>query len=786
MTNDATADMPLGGSFMEPPQGGLSPPSHPTVHRSTTRQPTLLEAPDLPQRKASVASVVGTKEPFLSPRVWSRPYGTRTGSMSLINRWRAQSSWEHAGEGQVTYVEDHNRAEVKVEEGSDNGSFAAPGVQHGVLNQLQATAIAGNDISSSCFYATGIVAASAGIYAPFCFLIVSVLLYFFRSIYSEVFSALPMNGGTYTALLNTSNKQMAAFAAIFSTLSYTATAVTSAASAGEYLQYGWDVIPADAVAVSVLCFFAFLTILGITESANVAAGLFIVHCVTIFTLIVASIVYVIRDEGSTLAHAWHLTLTEDPISYVFAHPHKELGQCLLFGFSSALLGVTGFESSANYIEEQKPGVFPKTLRNMWIVVSLMNPALGVLAMGVLDISVVAGESKNYVLAEMADVVIGDWFKTVVILDAAVVLAGAVLTSYVGITGMHRRLALDRIMPSVFLQTNKWRGTNHVIILIFLAMTVSLKFMVSDMAVLGGVYAIAFLFVMELFCLSNLLLKFKRGKLRREPIASPVVVVIAMILVGVGLYGNIVGDDRNLKYFLMYSFIFSVVVIITLTRVPVLRIIAKLLPSGRLQKYIRDKVIEIRSFPIVFFTNTASLTTLNKVVQYVIENEETNTIKIVHCFGGATLCDEEAEENEKKFMNHLEHEAAIIDRMYPKLTVEVVYIQAAFTPAAVERIAETLQVPTNNMFITCPGDRFPHNIGHFGGVRVITHGGDTVAPELCHAEAEVDFMAPEVAEARPSRQPSAMVVNTPEAPAAPAPAQAAPAPVAPAPPVDEEY
>jgi hypothetical protein len=32
--------------------------------------------------------------------------------------------------------------------------------------------------------------------------------------------------------------------------------------------------------------------------------------------------------------------------------------------NQAMLGVTGFETSANFVEEQKPGVYPRTLRNM--------------------------------------------------------------------------------------------------------------------------------------------------------------------------------------------------------------------------------------------------------------------------------------------------------------------------------------------------------------------------------------------------------------------------------------
>jgi hypothetical protein len=35
------------------------------------------------------------------------------------------------------------------------------------------------------------------------------------------------------------------------------------------------------------------------------------------------------------------------------------------GVSSGLLGITGFETSSNFVEEQAPGVFVKTLRNMY-------------------------------------------------------------------------------------------------------------------------------------------------------------------------------------------------------------------------------------------------------------------------------------------------------------------------------------------------------------------------------------------------------------------------------------
>lgn len=67
----------------------------------------------------------------------------------------------------------------------------------------------------------------AGPLAPICLLVVGLGLYVFRPIYGEVVTALPVNGGSYNALLNTTSKPMAALAACLSLLSYIATYVDS-------------------------------------------------------------------------------------------------------------------------------------------------------------------------------------------------------------------------------------------------------------------------------------------------------------------------------------------------------------------------------------------------------------------------------------------------------------------------------------------------------------------------------------------------------------------------------
>ncbi len=96
------------------------------------------------------------------------------------------------------------------------------------LNQLEATAICGNDISSSCLYVSGLAIVYSGQYAWISLLMVAGVLFLFRKIYGEVVGALPLNGGAYNALLNTTQKSTASLAAGLTVLSYMATSVISA------------------------------------------------------------------------------------------------------------------------------------------------------------------------------------------------------------------------------------------------------------------------------------------------------------------------------------------------------------------------------------------------------------------------------------------------------------------------------------------------------------------------------------------------------------------------------
>lgn len=155
------------------------------------------------------------------------------------------------------------------------------------LGEWLATSICGNDITSSCFYCTGLVVHQAGVWAPLCMALVSFTLYLFRKIYGEAVTALPLNGGAYNVLLNTTSKSTASIAACLTILSYIATAVVSAGSAVAYFGNIWGAVhgsPVTYFVILLLVGFACLTLFGITDSARTALVIFILHLTTLTIL----------------------------------------------------------------------------------------------------------------------------------------------------------------------------------------------------------------------------------------------------------------------------------------------------------------------------------------------------------------------------------------------------------------------------------------------------------------------------------------------------------------------
>jgi amino acid transporter len=572
---------------------------------------------------------------------------------------------------------------------------------HERLGPWHATAICGNDITSSCLYVSAIATVYAHALAPVALLMVAGVLYLYRKIYTEVVEALPLNGGIYNCLLNSTRKFSAAVAACLTLLSYMATAVLSAKTAAEYLETLVPWLPPMEATAAILVVFAALTILGISESARVALVIFILNMATL-TIFVAWSAGAVAETGfQVLGENWSALWAEN-----------RWQKNLFLGFSAALLGVSGFESSANFVEEQRPGVFRLTLRNMWLAVSIFNPIIVMAALALLPVPEIVA-AKEELLSRLGLQVGGRFLHTLVVVDAVLVLSGAVLTSYVGISGLIHRMTLDQCLPHFFLKTNR-RGTRHRIVLGFMILTISILYLTGgNLLSLAGVYTISFLSVMTLFGIGNIMLKVNRRELKRTFRAPWATVICGVLATTAGIVGNIVIDPNFLLYFAVYFIPAVFLVSLMYARIPIL--MASLGLANELlerifiwRTVIIDKITDITDIRVVLFIRGGKLARLSKAFEYIVRNESSKKVYAVHLYPDPAYSQDAEIEEALKVMREL----------YPDLTIDYVSRLGQFNAETVDELSRELDVPKTNMFIGAPEAKHQFSIQDLGGVRVI--------------------------------------------------------------------
>ncbi|MCB0409380.1 MAG: APC family permease [Flavobacteriales bacterium] len=571
------------------------------------------------------------------------------------------------------------------------------------LNELASTAICGNDISSSCLYVSALAIIYAGQYAWLSLLTVGAVLFLFRKIYGEVVGALPLNGGAYNALLNTTSKSMASLAASLTLLSYMATAVISGSEAMHYAHSLIHSLPIIIATITLLAIFMGLSIIGIGESSKVAIFIFIFHLTSLVILALFCGIYFFSNGFDVLSNNFSI------------EPEGGMLTALFFGFAAAMLGISGFESSANFVEEQEKGVFRKTLRNMWIIVTVFNPLMAFLALAIIPMETV-NENKEALLSYMGNLSGGSWLSYLISIDAALVLSGAVLTSFVGVSGLIERMTLDRILPQFLLKRNK-RGSTYRISIAFFLLCVSILLITEgELGALAGVYTIAFLSVMALFGIGNVLLKIRRSKLPRPETSSWLSLIIAIGAVIIAVIGNALLNPAYLGVFFKYLIPTILVVMIMLNRIVILKVILKIIqylfkPIQRLVVKTNNSILQliddINSQEFVFFTKDDDVATLNKVMFYIKQNEHTKKLKIVTILKPG-----------EKSVPQLISDIEVLDREYPNIKIEFIQMDGEFGPQLINKLSKEWNIPVNFMFIGSPGDHFPYRIEQLGGVRLI--------------------------------------------------------------------
>lgn len=330
-------------------------------------------------------------------------------------------------------------------------------------------------------------------------------------------------------------------------------------------------------------------------------------------------------------------------------------------------------------------------------------------------SELAGPRKNDPIAALGGVAGGQWLEKWVAADAVLVLSGSVLTAYVGVVGLCRRLAMDRVLPQFLLAENRCRRTNHYIILGFFGVCSSMYLVLNGkVESLANVYTVSFLSVMGLFALGNMMLKYKRHALYREVESSWPGTVMAMVMVVIALIGTFVKDYEILAVFALYFVIVALLMSVMFFRQQVLKLVLYFLRkcdcSQRCQDAVAQQIRQLSSQSIAFFVKKGELSVMNKGVLYVRQNEDCACIRVIHVY-----------EDEALIPPNLARNIAILDEEYPKIKIDLVLVPGKFGPDMITYLSKTLEIPKNLMFITCPnkGD-FTHKLDTLGGVRLVTH------------------------------------------------------------------
>lgn len=379
-------------------------------------------------------------------------------------------------------------------------------------------AIVGADIGTSVFYTTAVILPYVHFAAPLIILVVCLVMWLFKSTYEEGCSVSPFNGGAYIMVLQTVGKRLALVVGALTILSYLATAAVSALSGAYYIDSfsadsNWPTMTIMAVALAPVLFFGLANIVGIKEPAM------IVFCIAFFHF---SLLLFLDVRG-----LWMAFERQVDFSIVYRDLPSISPQNLLHGFAAAFLGITGFESAAQIVEQLKTPTW-KTLRWIYmavvILVGITAPVTSLLCLTLLSPAEIQSNA-NYLLSGLAFVEGGEMLRNILVVDAGATLFAAVNTAYVGCIGLCTTMAKQGNLPGVLLRrwahrVQMFQGYPYVV-LPFMLLTVFLIFMLpGHVEHLSQVYGMAFLAVMGSFCLGVIMMRFKMPlKVERAPFKS---------------------------------------------------------------------------------------------------------------------------------------------------------------------------------------------------------------------------------------------------------------------------
>ena len=387
--------------------------------------------------------------------------------------------------------------------------------------------IVGADIGTSVFYSTGILFPIVGYLAPAFVVFVCLAMWIFKRTYEEGLAMCPRNGGAYSIILKALGRRAAVASGALTFVSYLATAAVSSLAGSYYIcsLFGSDVSfsVVFAIASIPILFFGVLNTKGIKEPAKIVTAIASFHFLFLLVIGIWGLFYLLFHLDSLNMSKFLNPFTSSDLKFKWSF--------LAYGFASAFLGITGFESAAQIVESLKqPQIktVEKLYRGVVFVVCLTAPLISFVCLAVLTPEE-AHENLNYLLSGVTEKIGGRFLKTLLVVNAGLTLFAATNTALVGFVGLATTMAKNGNLPQIFIQklTHKFPSFEGYpyIILPFVLITLGMTFLISgDTKSAAQVYGIAFLGVMVSFAVGVMLMRNKgfRKSTPKEYLSSLVI------------------------------------------------------------------------------------------------------------------------------------------------------------------------------------------------------------------------------------------------------------------------
>lgn len=382
-----------------------------------------------------------------------------------------------------------------------------PAHQRSGLPWYLGAGIVGADIGTSVLYSTGILFPNVGYLAPIFIFFVCALMWLFKRTYEEGLALSPYNGGAYVMILRSLGRQPAVLAGALTCVSYLATAAVSALSGAYYLSSlrpeGLDTHHIVLLSYVPIILFGLLNIKGVREPAKIVTGISAFHFALLTVIGVWGLAFIgLHWDQIDFSRMSKITVSGELTFLMF-----------IYGLASAFLGITGFESAAQIVEDLEDPIIDTVSRlykTVVLAVSFTAPLISFLCLAILTESEIMSQ-KEFLLSALGMKLGGKILLTLIVIDATLTLFGAVNTSFVGFIGLATTMAKQGNLPQILLtrfahKYPKIQGYPLVAILfmiIALLMTTSVP---GKVELLAEVYGMAFLGVMVSFAVGVVLIR----------------------------------------------------------------------------------------------------------------------------------------------------------------------------------------------------------------------------------------------------------------------------------------